>query len=66
MRRDTCTSCGQPIYLVKTGPLALKWVTDLTAPNTSDECTGDPTNQFQRRDATRHRHTPGAMQGTRR
>ena len=67
MRDDTCVNCGLRIHLVKTGPLAMKWVSDIERPNTTDECKGNPLNAPQPREGDiRHRHAPASMKGTRR
>jgi hypothetical protein len=39
VRTDTCANCGQTIHLVKTGPVAFRWVTDPEKPDETTLCT---------------------------
>jgi hypothetical protein len=65
LREDTCANCGARIYLVKTGEMAFRWVTDPDKPDTQS-CDGDPSNPFQRRDGVEHHHAPVSMRSAHR
>jgi hypothetical protein len=58
VREDTCANCNQRIYLVKTGPVAFKWVSDPDKPQETERC---PADESQLATLPPRHHAPVSM-----